>query len=196
MTFPEALVAPKRLWCRDEILSASCPVPAEPGAYSWFFLSPPQSIPVEGCLTCQDKVQLYVGISPKKPPANGRPASRQTLRQRIRYHYQGNAEGSTLRLTLGCLLAQDLGVELRRVGSGRRRTFGPEGESRLSGWMAEHAFVTWVTQPAPWELEDHLIEELSLPLNLLGNASHPFYPALTALRAAARRRAELLPVLA
>ena len=40
---------------------------------------------------------------------------------RIRYHFRGNAEGSTLRLTLGCLLIKPLGIELRRVGSGKRR---------------------------------------------------------------------------
>jgi hypothetical protein len=28
---------------------------------------------------------------------------------------RGNAEGSTLRLTLGCLLSEQLGIELRRV---------------------------------------------------------------------------------
>lgn len=30
--------------------------------------------------------------------------------------------GSTLRLTLGCLLAEQLGIQLRRVGSGARVT--------------------------------------------------------------------------
>jgi hypothetical protein len=35
----------------------------------------------------------------------------------IRYHYTGNASGSTLRLTLGCLLAERLGIQLRRVGA-------------------------------------------------------------------------------
>jgi hypothetical protein len=81
---------------------------------------------------------LYGGIAPKAPPANGRPASRQTLRKRIRYHYTGNAAGSTLRLTLGCLLAERLGMQLRRVGSHRRLTFAA-GEGKLSAWMADHA---------------------------------------------------------
>src|ERR1700722_7026268 len=54
----------------------------------------------------------------------------------------GNAEGSTLRLTLGCLLAGELGLELRRGGSGGRLTFC-DGEARLSGWLAENALVTW-----------------------------------------------------
>jgi hypothetical protein len=46
------------------------------------------------------------------------PPSRQQLRSRLRRHSAGNAAGSTLRLTLDCLLASQLGVQLRRVGSG------------------------------------------------------------------------------
>ncbi|MET8121086.1 GIY-YIG nuclease family protein [Micromonospora sp. NPDC005189] len=75
-------------------------------------------------------VLLYVDISPKAPPGNGRPPSRQTIRGRIRYHYRGNAAGSTLRLTLGSLLAGELGIGLRRVGSGNRLTFGQIAEKR------------------------------------------------------------------
>jgi GIY-YIG catalytic domain-containing protein len=37
---------------------------------------------------------LYVGISPKRPRAVGS-LSRQTLRSRLRYHFQGNAEYPT-----------------------------------------------------------------------------------------------------
>jgi hypothetical protein len=91
-------------------------------------------------------------ISPSARPANGKRPSRQTLLSRIRYHYCGNAEGSTLRLTLGCLLAEQLGIELRRVGSGNRMTFG-QGEAKLSEWMAENAFVVFHVCDTPWELE-------------------------------------------
>ena len=61
---------------------------------------------------------------------------------------QGNAEGSTLRLTLGCLLAKTLEIELRRVGSGKRRTFA-DSESALSAWMGENAFVCWIETSQP-----------------------------------------------
>ena len=57
------------------------------------------------------------------------------MRERIRYHYQGNAEGSTLRLTLGCLLSEELDIELRRVGSGKRMTFAEGGGGYYrNGW--------------------------------------------------------------
>ncbi|WP_374120389.1 GIY-YIG nuclease family protein [Mesorhizobium onobrychidis] len=55
-------------------------------------------------------------MSPKAPPLNGARPSSQNVRSRLRTHYSGNAAGSTLRRTLGCLLAAELGIELRRVG--------------------------------------------------------------------------------
>ena len=118
---------------------------------------------------------LYVGIAPKKPYADGRP-SRTTIQQRVRYHYAGNAEGSTLRLTLGCLLADELGIELRRVGSGTRRTFS-DGERKLSEWMGSNAFVCWTEDPEPWLLEEDLIAQFDLPLNLDQNKRNTFHPA-------------------
>ena len=58
------------------------------------------------------------------------------MRERIPYHYQGNAEGSTLRLTLGCLLSEELDIELRRVGSGKRMTFAEGGGGYYrNGWL-------------------------------------------------------------
>ncbi|NCA72222.1 MAG: hypothetical protein EOM91_19540 [Sphingobacteriia bacterium] len=124
--------------------------------------------------------------------ANVRP-SRQRLADRVRFHYRGNAEGSTLRLTLGCLLAESLGIELRRVGSGKRMTFGV-GEDVLSERMAKNAFVTWVADPAPWVLEEQLIAGLSLPLNLDMNRGHPFGAALREARRRAKGRARELEV--
>ena len=131
---------------------------------------------------------LYVGISPKPPPITGTP-SRQTLRTRIRYHYRGNAEGSTLRLTLGCLL----GIELRRVGSGRRMTFAA-GEQTLNEWLDRNARVAWLTCGEPWRVEEELIRSVSLPLNLDQNRNHQFHATLSEVRRAAKMGARTLPV--
>jgi hypothetical protein len=130
---------------------------------------------------------LYIGISPRL-------GGTATLRDRIWYHFQGNAEGSTLRLTLGCLLADKLGTQLRRVGSGDRMTFGAR-EADLTEWMVRHARVTWVEVPKPWALESGLLRSLALPLNLNQNAGHPFCATLKALRSDARKRARALPVI-
>ena len=182
-----------RLWSREEVLARPSPVPAASGVYAWYFT--PLSIAVDGsgCVEMDGRQLLYVGISPKPPPANGARPSRQQLRSRLRQHYAGNAAGSTLRLTLGCLLAGELGLQLRRVGSGRRLTFA-DGERRLSAWMATHAAVCWMVHPRPWELEQALVAGLDLPLNLHGNAHHRFYPQLRSVRAAAKAAARALPV--
>jgi hypothetical protein len=92
------------------------------------------------------------------------------------------------------LLANRLGIELRRVGSGKRMTFGP-GEAKLSGWMAENAFVAFRVCDRPWELEHELIANVCLPLNLDQNRNHAFHSELTAFRRAAKRRARELDVL-
>jgi len=100
-----------------------------------------------------------------------------------------------LRKTLGCLLADELGIQLRRVGSGSRMTFGA-GEQALSAWMAENAFVSWLVRECPWELEDELIAGLDLPLNLMGNSANPFHRVLSQVRASCVAEAKTLPVLA
>ncbi|MFD7509814.1 GIY-YIG nuclease family protein [Streptomyces sp. NPDC059853] len=176
----QALLRPERLWSAGEVLGRPGPVPAVPGVYGWRF----DMAPFPGLPTGE---LLYVGIAPRRMAVR---TSRQSLRSRVRYHFRGNAEGSTLRLTLGCLL----GLELRRVGSGRRMTFRASGEAELSAWMARHARVCWVAHPRPWLLESALISGLDLPLNLDQNRHNAFHPTLKALRAAARQRARERPI--
>lgn len=176
MKHKKALLTPTKLWARHEILKQKpCPVPVASGVYAWYFKQFPAMVPVHDCHKQNNLTLLYVGIAPSRPQSSN------TLRRRIKYHLRGNAYGSTLRLSLGCLLADELGIQLRRVGSSGRKTFGPD-EALLSAWMAENAFVTWTEHPEPWHLEDELIRDLSLPLNLRGNERHPFYPQLAALR--------------
>ncbi|MFC7614932.1 GIY-YIG nuclease family protein [Actinokineospora soli] len=85
------LQRPFRLWSHDEIFGEPCPVPAEGGTYGWHFTTAPHPALDAGRL-------LYIGVSP------GSATSRETLRSRIKYHFRGDAEGSTVRLTVGCLL--------------------------------------------------------------------------------------------
>jgi hypothetical protein len=192
---PATLLHPARVWSRGEVLQRACPVPAGPGVYGWYFKELPYPIDTRGCVVLGDLTLLYVGISPKAPPRDGRGGSRQTLQSRIRYHYRGNADGSTLRLTLGCLLGDRLGLQLRRVGSGRRLTF-TDGEQALSAWMADNAYVAWVETPQPWAAERELIAAVDLPLNLDQNRRNAFHADLTWRRARARAAARLLPVVA
>ena len=188
------VLAPKKLWSRAEVVDARpSPVPKTAGLYAWYFKRVPGRIDTRACHVSNGLPMLYVGIAPKKPYADGR-RSKTTLHQRVRYHYTGNAEGSTLRLTLGCLLSEELSIELRRVGSGTRRTFST-GEQTLSEWMAANAFVCWAAHAEPWALEEELISRYDLPLNLDQNAQNAFHPELSAARRAAKQRAAELPIL-
>lgn len=180
-----------RPFTRDEVFAEPSPVPSEPGAHGWWFRTLPTDLDVSGCEQRDGLTLLYVGVSPGPPTANGKPAVSQDLRKRIRYHFGGigaDAQGSTLRKTLGVLLGEQLGFELRRVGSGRRSTFAG-GEAVLTQWMAENALVSWVVRPEPWLFEEDLIATLDLPLNLNDKTRNAFHPQLTKIRRDADRKA-------
>jgi hypothetical protein len=167
-------------------------VPNSAGIYAWFFDWCPEGIPPEELVRSFGFVLLYVGIAPGPPSASGK-SSHQTLRHRLRYHFRGNAEGSTLRLSLGCLLSQSLGIELRRVGSGRRMTFGA-GEQALNDWLGRGARIAWMVCDEPWKTEEYLIRTVSLPLNLDQNRHHLFHSKLSEIRRVAKARARELPI--
>jgi hypothetical protein len=87
-------VDPARVYSCEEALARSSPVPAQGGVYGWWFRQLPPLVGAEGCCQYQGLRLLYAGISPSRPPQNGRLPSKQNLRARIKYHYTGNAEGS------------------------------------------------------------------------------------------------------
>ena len=187
------LLQPAVVYSRAEVLARPSPVPNAGGLYAWYFDDPVPGVPSGGCHLTEHGTLLYVGISPGPPPRNGKAPSSQNLYKRVRYHYTGNAEGSTLRLTLGCHLADTLGIELRRVGSGTRLTFTPSGEAALSEWMARHARVAVLEHSAPWEVEPALISAVSVPLNIDHNSANPYYLINRALRARHKAAARSRP---
>jgi hypothetical protein len=179
----QQILYPNKLWNREELLGFSSPLPEKPGIYAWYFSSYPPEIPVQDVYYYQGLPLLYVSIAPSRLDSSS------NLKKRIKQHLRSNAYGSTLRLTLGCLL----GLELRRVST-TRMTFAKSGEQRLSEWLSKNAFVVWQQEDEPWHSEEQLIRTLSLPLNLHGNESHHFHPALVKLRHQARQRARSLPI--
>ena len=182
---------------REQVFGEPCPVPSEPGVFGWWFRTLPTELDVSGCEQRDGLTLLYVGISPTPPPANGKRPVSEDLRKRIRYHFGGgnaSAEGSTLRKSLGVLLAKDLGIELRRIGSGERSTFAG-GEAVLTQWMAEHTLVSWVVRQEPWHFEDKLIAGLDVPLNIQGNKRNAYYSELKRRRREAAVNASKLRVL-
>src|SRR3954453_2565893 len=177
------LFAPTRLFSADDVTASPSAVPAAPGVYAWYFREGCPILNATGCHQWQGLSLLYIGISPKAPPLNGRPPSRSTLKARLRTHYRGNAEGSTLRRTLGCLLGSNLGIELRRVGSGTRYTFTNPGEQLLDEWMRKNAFFAWMEVEHPYKIECEILASgIRLPLNMDGNLCRDDVIALSDVR--------------
>ncbi|WP_394851538.1 GIY-YIG nuclease family protein [Enterobacter roggenkampii] len=109
-----------------------------------------------------------------------KPNSRANLRHRIKTHYNGNPEGSTLRRTLEVLLVAKNNFPLRRVGSGKRTTFTHPSEQWLDQWMEKNAKVYWVADEELWVLEKTLISSTPLRLTFRGN-NHAFKPMLSVM---------------
>jgi len=162
-------------------------LPHQPGIYGWYFNPVPPKVPHGDCTRVNGWTLLYVGIATKD------------IRQRILdEHFHGNAYGSTLRLSLGCLLTDILSIQLRRIGRSRKRlTFGQTGEVKLSEWMAKHARVAWRGNNELFQdkrflkkLERLIVQErYSLPLNMNHNKKHPFYAQLKKIRKDCRKKA-------
>lgn len=182
------LVHPERVWPWRELRHNGEAPPATAGVYGWYFRKKPPGVPSDRCKRVRRMPLLYIGISP------GRTGSRETLRSRLRYHFTGNASGSTLRTTLGALLRRELQLSYRRVRSARTMCFLPDGEDSLSEWMISNARVSWAVCTRPWEVERELLHELSVPLNLAGNPHHPFHLALTSVRRVMVEEARRKPI--
>jgi hypothetical protein len=152
--------------------------PRRPGAYAWFSATVPEFIPKEE-LTIRDGLALlYTGIAPRASTSGGLDPNRTSLAPRISYHATGSADASALRLTLGCVLAQQLGLQLELHADGERFTWGPSGEARLSNWIQKQLRVSWVVHSRPWEVTDMAFRGLFLPLNLNITDPTPFHRAL------------------
>ena len=190
----QLLTNPSKIYSRSQLLKDRKLLPESPGIYAWFFKEIPPKVPTTGCVVKDGLVLLYVGISPSNPGAS-KVSSKRDLKKRIMEHYSGNAEASTLRLTLGCLLSDGLNIELRRVGSGRRMTFTKAGETKLSDWMSHNAYVTWVEHPTPWQVEEEAIKRFVLPLNLQENESNDFSGTLSGIRSEMRSKARNMPII-
>lgn len=184
----DQLVEPDRVWSWEDLQREDASPPAKAGVYAWYFKRKPPGVPGDGCRRFRRMPLLYVGVSP------GRLGSQETLRSRLRYHFTGNASGSTLRTTLGALLQRELGLSFRRVRSERTMRFLPADEQRLSEWMFLNARVTWSVCERPWEVERELLHELSAPLNLAGNTHNPFHLALSSVRRVMVENARRTPI--
>ena len=149
----------------------------------------PPSVPEEGLHPREGHHLLYVGIAPRASGGGGRDPLRTSLVPRIRYHYAGRAYASALRMSLGVVLAESLGLSLEVHADGERVDWGTTGETALSGWMQAHLRVSWLEYVRPWEVSDMAFRNLVLPLNLQAQDPTPFQRDLAARQAAMQDRA-------
>lgn len=192
-----ALIREPRLFRRSEFMVRNCPVDRQDGIYAWFFDNVIEGLDSSACYRLDGIPLLYVGIARKSEDTN--PARH--MRDRIREHFNGNAAGSTLRLSLGCLL----GLELRQVGGNKtkikdgreiktkpRYIFANGGEARLDQWLQQHARVAWMPVERPWEVEPMVFGSgLHLPINIERHQGRGSFVSRT--REEAKERAKTLP---
>ncbi len=187
------LLNPTKLWSRAEILQKPSLVPAENGIYAWYFKTTPNIElfekyfdveTIDNRLFLKDVAKvdgyqlLYIGISPSSHKSSN------TLRNRLRGHMNGNSYGSTLRLSLGCLLSDELGITLKKIGKSIH--FGDD-EQILSKWLDKNAFVAYELCDEPWIVEHEAIQKLNLPLNIQDNNNNPFYNTLKEIRSLSKK---------
>ena len=189
-TMLDSIFSPAIVYSRLDLQESPRIIPAENGIYFWWIKSLPDIVPLDNCVKYDEYHLVYSGISPDK---KGKPNSKSTLRTRIRTHYFGNAEGSTLRRTLGILLAEQSAFPLRRVGSGKRMTFTHLGEQWLDEWMEKNTRISWILDPEPWVIEENIFKIVSLPLNLKGN-EHSFKSILSNFRKMSIEQARILDI--
>jgi hypothetical protein len=179
-TVADALLRPERLYRVAELRDSPILIPGHGGIYVWWFSKAPPDVSIDKTAAYESRRLLYVGIAPRKPSAAGS-VSGGTLRNRLLNHCRGPLATSTLRRTLAVLLKGELRLSITCTSAGKLK-MPPEHETRLTGWMDEHARVVWVVHPKPWEIEDNLIQgKTRLPLNIRGS-SDPFAKVLSKLR--------------
>lgn len=182
-----------RIFSCQELISNQHLIPTDSGIYLWFFKEfPSQLIHTGSCVKKDDLTLLYLGIVPKNS------VGRRHLRDRIYgNHINGNAESSTLRLSLGCLLREQLSIQLRCVNNENTFRFctfdGHDGEPVLTNWMRENAFVSWVIDSTPWTSEKVLIQSHNLPLNIQHNGQNANVTILKTVRKNSKNYARSSP---
>lgn len=167
-----------------------CPCPKSNGIYAWYFKNDIFEFPNQEKISVYKNYSiLYIGIAPS------RITSKSNLRKRIFNHLKGNAYSSTLRLSLGVLLADRSKFILRRIKNKKMFRFTDKGERFINDWLDENSLISWFEYSKPWEIEKHLINQLYLPLNIQGNINNPFKIDLLRLRKQAKQKAKILAII-
>jgi len=166
----------EQLLHRDGIVSASEVMrqpdllPRHKGAYAWYFdpKDMPREIAGEHPLDINGRLLLYIGV------AGASSKSRNTLRKRVLDAHLKGRLFSTLRVSLGYLLRDELDLTPRKKEG--EIHFDRKGEQRLTEWLAANASVAWLPDERPWEIEAMTLAAygIMLSLNIEGNPLNEF----------------------
>jgi diguanylate cyclase (GGDEF)-like protein/PAS domain S-box-containing protein len=168
------LTRASKLYTREELINIPSMVPQESGYYVCFFKNLPQTVPLQGCTKRDGFAMVFLSSVPSKDGASS------NLRKSVVNQYlKGNAHDSTLRLSLACLLKEELGISLAQHGS---RIYLGDDEEVLNEWLNKNARISFIADDKPWVDKAEMIKELNLPLNIEHNQLHPFYATLKKLR--------------
>lgn len=179
------LIPAARLWVDGSL------IPASPGVYGIFFDSAQLLLERSGYLEFDSAFPLnrdgfdllYVG------------ATASDLRIRALQHLVGDSRSSSLRMTVGALLAEELALD--PVGDGSRTYFSfGDGERRLSEWLAANTRLAFWECDTPFVLEKHLLRTYPVPFNISDRKRHPFSKYLMSIRAFYAGRPRSVPPLA
>jgi len=153
-------------------------MPADRGVYAWW--SPPGTLPdVTGSrLTSDGKLELiYIGICPEKD------SGARTMRDRLLHDHARRTRRSTLRRALASFLWEQAGWDLTTTSDGRP-ALDRRSEAELTAWMRNHLYLTWISDPRPWDRELGMIASLLPPLNSDMNSHHPLHSLVVSRREA------------
>lgn len=151
-------------------------LPNASGFYAWWIkLGSVPGVPPSPHPTEPGRHLLYVGIAP------GRAISGRTIRTRVLdQHLGGNTGSSTFRLSLASLLMDTL--QFRPLKKQNKVVLSRDENKALSDWQRQSLRITWCEQMRPWDFEAEVIASMKPPLNLAGNAAHPFYETMCEAR--------------
>ena len=109
-------------------------------------------------------------------------ASEDSLRRRLKCHLSDDTFRSNFRMTLGAVLAEELGLEVRRPQAGRRFSFEPTSEAILSAWIGRNISVA-IRESGHALVEEKTLIALNDPLlNIAGRRHQPSVETVVLLR--------------
>lgn len=159
-------------------------LPDPPGMYFWyfqnidelFFKEQKEKLYLDCIIKSNGYFLLYIGI-----------AVGQSIKQRITDKHLNSAHVSTLRHSIGSLLANKARLKPSLIVETGKFAIDKdwEIEKRITEYLKENAKISWIIDENPKRLETFLLgnyKKLSFPLNIKENLDHPFCEILRDLR--------------